>query len=129
MLTLAIDAAFQAPTGRTSAGYVAHEAGQPQAQKKTRLANAQDNHEAEFAALLWAIGDLQPRIARSPILKIQSDSKLLIDALEKNYAKHYQAAVDQIIQALPAQITIILSWVPEKDNRGPHQLALQALAK
>jgi len=123
MITLYVDAARDIHTGQTAAGTVII-IDKIQSQQKAALPITQDNHEAEFCALIWALQQLPKKI---DILKIYSDSQILIDAIDKQYAKHYQPFVDNIIKLLSPYPLVLNQWLPEKENLGAHHLALQAL--
>ena len=123
MITLYFDAARHVTSGLSAAGAVMI-INKQQKQLKTRIRMTKDNHEAEFYGLIWALQQLPNT---TDMLQIYCDSQIVIDALHKNYAKHYQPLVD-IIMSLLASHTIVLSqWIPEKSNLGAHNLALQAL--
>lgn len=125
-MRLAIDAAYQSDSHRASAGLVLVQNGQ-QRQEKTRLADCQSNHEAEFLALIWAIKLELDQLKTAPILEVVSDSKILVSSLQKQYAKHYQKEVDLIFALLPKPELTFFTWVPDRKNLGPHHLAMQAL--
>ena len=76
-------------------------------------------------AVLWALKYLPS----NENVQIYSDSKIVTDALHKSYAKHYQGLVDEINLQLTPYPLVLINWVPEKENRGAHNLALQALKK
>ncbi|GAP00194.1 reverse transcriptase-like protein [Fructobacillus ficulneus] len=128
MIHLAIDAAFQHDTHQASAGLVLKQNGQ-QDQDKTILDTCIDNHQAEFLALIWALSNYQDQLKADGLLEVLSDSKILVASLQKGYAKNYQKEVDLILNLLPNPATTFFTWVPEKQNLGPHHLALQALKK
>ena len=123
MLTLYVDAAREPNTGLSAAGAVLIQQKRQQ-QFKSPLFESLDNHAAEFQALIWALKQLPPN---TDILTIYSDSKLLVEALHKQYAKHYQPEVDDILALLASRTLVLSQWLPEKDNLGAHNLALQAL--
>jgi len=123
MITLKVDAARQV-NGNSAAGAVVIINNQ-QTQLKAPLNATGDNHEAEFDALIWALQHLP--VSDESMLQIYTDSKILNDALHKHYAKHYQDKVDVIDDLLVQFSLVLIDWVPEKDNLGAHNLALQAL--
>ncbi|MFL2050535.1 ribonuclease HI family protein [Leuconostoc mesenteroides] len=122
MITLYVDAARDVSTGRSSAGAVLI-IDKVQKQLKTALRETVNNHEAEFLAVLWALKYLPS----NENVQIYSDSKIVTDAWHKSYAKHYQGLVDEINLQLTPYPLVLINWVPEKENRGAHNLALQAL--
>ncbi|CDX64951.1 ribonuclease HI family protein [Leuconostoc citreum] len=127
MLTLYVDAAREPQSGISAGGAVLIHQKQQQ-QIKSNLFYTTDNHEAEFLALIWALK--QVKVAEtSETIRIFSDSKILIDSLDKKYAKHYQPLLEEIIQLLTPYSLVISQWLPEKENHGAHYMALQALKK
>ncbi|CAM3071130.1 ribonuclease HI family protein [Leuconostoc rapi] len=123
MMTLYVDAARHIESGRSAAGAVII-INKQQRQLKTRIQVTRDNHEAEFYGLIWALQQLPNT---TDMLQVYSDSQILIDALHKNYAKHYQTLVDTIMMLLSSHQIVLSQWIPEKANLGAHNLALQAL--
>lgn len=88
-----------------------------------------DNHRAEFMAAIWGFTYLNQHYANDEIVSFQSDSKLLIDSLNKRYAKHYRTELNDLL-ALQTKFALVLNqWVPESQNTGAHHLALAALQK
>ncbi|WP_207657363.1 ribonuclease HI family protein [Fructobacillus tropaeoli] len=126
VIRLAIDAAYQKDSHHASAGLVLVQDGQ-QYQKKVRLAGCEDNHKAEFLALLWAIKSELAILKTSQLVEIISDSKILVSSMQKGYAKHYQKEVDLILALLPNPDLTFYTWVSDRKNQGPHHLAMQAL--
>lgn len=84
------------------------------------------NHEAEFAAALAGFQAVR-RLQLTGMLSYYSDSKLVIDALDKRYAKHYDAALAPLLAEIDQFPTVLWQWVPERRNHGAHQLAQQGL--
>lgn len=124
MMIVKVDAARQID-GTSSAGAIVIENGQQQPYK-TRLPITPDNHTAEFLALHWVLSTVLLDYP-AQTLHIMTDAKIVADALDKHYAKHYQAYVDELLPLLQRYPLVLHDWVREKDNRGAHQLALQAL--
>ncbi|USS91100.1 ribonuclease HI family protein [Fructilactobacillus carniphilus] len=96
-----------------------------------RLLNATNNHEAEFQACELALKTLQQQLTKAEqhtaIVNYYTDSKIVADSIQKNYAKHYQEYVDCIQQLQQSFSIFFVNWIPDRDNQGAHQLALQAL--
>lgn len=124
MMTLYVDAARNVHNGQSAVGAVLI-VNKHQQQLKNDLPQSADNHEAEFMGLIWGIKQL-PMVDN---LQIYTDSKIVADAIQKKYAKHYQSYVDRIISLLSEFPLVLISWIPEKQNHGAHQLAMQALKK
>lgn len=128
MIQIQTDAAYHLNSHESAAGIVFVKDGKQQ-QFNGRLPDCQNNHEAEFQALLWGLKQVQQELAPSQLVEIQSDSKILISSLQKGYAKHYQELVNQILEYLPNQELTFFIWVKDGANKGPHQLAWQSLNK
>ncbi|MCT4404342.1 reverse transcriptase-like protein [Leuconostoc falkenbergense] len=124
MMTLYVDAARNVHDGQSAVGAVLI-INKQQQQLKNALPQSADNHEAEFMGLIWSIKQL-PMVDN---LQIYTDSKIVADAIQKKYAKHYQSYVDQIMTLLTEYPLVLVNWIPEKQNHGAHQLAMQALKK
>lgn len=124
MMTLYVDAARNVHDGQSAVGAVLI-INKQQQQLKKALPQSADNHEAEFMGLIWSIKQL-PMLDN---LQIYTDSKIVADAIQKKYAKHYQSYVDQIMTLLTEYPLVLVNWIPEKQNQGAHQLAMQALKK
>jgi len=123
MIKIFVDAARNIQTGQSAAGAVII-TNKKQRQLKSALPYTKNNQEAEFLALIWALKTLDKTM---DVIQLYSDSQIMIDAIHKNYAKHYQIYVDEI-NALTSSYDLFLSqWLPEKENLGAHNLALQAL--
>ncbi|USS87512.1 ribonuclease HI family protein [Fructilactobacillus hinvesii] len=123
------DAAEQPRTKQCSAGIlmiVNHQ----QIQIK-QLLTATDNHSAEFQACELALQTLVHRLSdteqKNAVVNYYTDSKIVAESLQKNYAKHYQTFVDRIEQLQQVFAFFFVNWIPDHENQGAHQLALQAL--
>ncbi|WP_429970912.1 ribonuclease HI family protein [Fructilactobacillus sp. Tb1] len=94
---------------------------------------AKDNHEGEFKACIKALEFLKSSNSESDlkksVLNYYTDSKILAESLDKQYAKHYQKYVDQIL-SLESEFSLVFNnWIPDRKNHGAHTLAIQALHK
>ncbi len=87
-----------------------------------------DNHHAEFEA---AIGGFQKLIGLgidpAEFVFYYTDSKIVIDSLNKAYAKHFETQTEQLITLQNYFTTVINTWIPDTQNHGAHNLAMQAL--
>ncbi|CAH0415763.1 ribonuclease HI family protein [Periweissella fabaria] len=125
MIKIYTDAATKGNPGPSAAGVLLVVDGE-QRQLKHFLGTL-SNHEAEFAATLFAFQQL-PKYARpNETIFFFTDSKIVDQSLATNYAKHFQNYVDQI-NTIQDQFPLVVSqWIPERMNQGAHNLALQAL--
>ncbi|ENH97302.1 hypothetical protein J416_04768 [Gracilibacillus halophilus YIM-C55.5] len=94
----------------------------------TEAIGTYSNHEAEFYAVERA---LQLSIEYYPheILSFRSDSKVVVDTIEKNYTGNaqfqpYLARITQLADAVPY---FFIKWIPEKQNGQADKLARQTL--
>lgn len=125
MIKLFTDAATLGNPGPAGAGILIVNGGQ---QDQTHLALPNmSNHEAEFAAAIAGFKRVQA-LQLQGLISFASDSKLVIQSLDKRYAKHYQPQVDELLALIDACDQVLWQWVPERENRGAHMLAQQGLA-
>lgn len=119
------DAASQGNPGRSGAGVVILYNGQ-QIQKHHYL-GVMSNHEAEFAAAIWAFEELAKIANSDDTIMYYADSKLVIDSIKKRYAKHFSEPLSNLLAHQDQYQLLIPNWIPEKQNHGAHQLAWQAI--
>ncbi|MHA8111111.1 ribonuclease HI family protein [Lactobacillaceae bacterium Melli_B4] len=130
MYKLYTDAATSHRANDKSAGGVLIISQGQQYQFKAPL-TARDNHTAEFQICIIGFKELLKIIPhdelKNTIVSFYTDSKIVADSLNKQYAKHYQPLVDEITH-LEADFQLVMNqWVPESQNMGAHELAQQAL--
>lgn len=127
MFSLYTDAATQPQSGLSAGGIlIIHD--HQQTQLKTLL-TATTNHTAEFEVARLGFEALLKQVddAAETTVLFYTDSKIVSDSVAKRYAKHYQHLVDDLL-AVQAPFQLVLTqWVPERENRGAHTLANQAL--
>lgn len=125
MFKLYTDAATMNNSGNSSCGIlIVHDS--EQYQEKLKL-NSKDNHEAEFEACLLGFKAISPLTNKDSIIVYYTDSKIVHESLEKQYAKHYQEYVDYILEEQSKYSMVINNWIPDTKNEGAHNLATQAL--
>lgn len=95
-------------------------------QTSTRHDNT-DNHYLEFLALKLALSKIIENHWNNEILFIHSDSQIVIDSLEKNYSKHYQPILDDILEQLDQFPSYFAKHIADKDNRAAHALVHQEM--
>ena len=88
-----------------------------------------DNHQAELWAIYRALIILQEKEWNQEMIFLNSDSKFVMMAIEKNYTKQiaYQDILKKVQEERKKFPQLFLEWIPEKENRGADQLARQAL--
>lgn len=102
---------------------IVHNEQQYQLKQKTTV---KDNHQAEFKAAIAGFSEVIKHFPPETLL-FYSDSKIVIDSLEKNYSRSFAKELMQL-NALRADLPLIIDqWIPDTQNKGAHNLALQAL--
>nr|WP_035210928.1 ribonuclease HI family protein [Alkalicoccus chagannorensis] len=86
------------------------------------------SHEAEFWACIKALGIC--RDLGFPIVSLRSDSKALVDAVEKNYTSNDR--VRPLLSRILAEMEegfdhVFLKWIPSKQNGEADSLAKRAV--
>ncbi|KRO00556.1 reverse transcriptase-like protein [Companilactobacillus kimchiensis] len=89
--------------------------------------NNQDNHYLEFLALKIALQKIIENNWNDEIILIHSDSQIVIDSLDKNYSKHYQPILDEILTELQSFPSYFAKHIADKDNRAAHALVHQKM--
>lgn len=86
------------------------------------------NHEAEFNSLLKALEICKQQFP-DKIIAIQSDSQLVVDAVEKNYVKNetYNQLLTNIMELLQSFPLFFIKWIPSNQNKQADRLARQAI--
>lgn len=125
LTTIHSDAASKGNPGPSAAGVTLIRAGHQY--QYQHVLPVLTNHEAEFAAAQFAFDCAATLCQPDDVIMFYSDSALVISSLEKRYAKRYSAQLNQLLTSIDRYQTVIIHWVPEKENRGAHHLAQQAL--
>ncbi len=86
-----------------------------------------NNHTAEFIALAYGIQEIQS--FQPSILFIYSDSKAVVEGVEKRYAKNKVHAdiLHDVFSFLDTIDHFFIQWIPTKENRAADQLAKEAI--
>lgn len=130
MIKINTDAAYNPNTQETGIGiHIVHD--NHRELIKIFVSEVTDNHIAEFIALIAAINYIQTNLDTNQIITYQSDSKIVIQSIEKQYVKNieYKKLLDYILSIINEYPTFFASWIPEAQNRGADSLAKQALRK
>lgn len=128
MIKAYIDAAVKGNTGPAGIGVVLIENGK-QEQIKTSLPLDLNNHQAEFEALIFLLDELLKRKQTNSIIQIYSDSKIVVQTIEKNHTTNgmFTKYLNIINHKLSFFTSCYLQWIPEAKNKGADNLAKQAL--
>ena len=125
MLKIYTDAATKGNPGPTGLGILI--INQHQQHQLSQTLESATNHEGEFAAAIAGFQYLVDHYDQQETVLFYTDSRLLSDAIGKNYTKHYQSQLEQLNQLLSQFTTVVTQWISERENHGAHNLANQAL--
>lgn len=86
------------------------------------------NHEAEFYAVIKALEICVEQYPKE-ILSFRSDSKVVVDVIEKNFTKNKQfepllAEINKMSKSFPH---FFIKWIPGTSNYHADRLAKQAI--
>lgn len=129
MIKIFIDAATHSDKQLSAGGMVLVQQ-QTQSQHYVPLA-ATDNHNAEFEILIFALSYCLSHHLNTDTILIYSDSKIVVQTIEKNYAKNssFKAYLTEINHLLSQFHFVLIEWIPEAKNKGADQLAKQGLQR
>ncbi|WP_442760791.1 ribonuclease HI family protein [Paucilactobacillus nenjiangensis] len=126
MIKIYTDGATIGNPGPTGLGALIVEE-QHQIQLKQAYPTQVTNHEAEFLAAIFGFQYLIDHHKNPDSILFYPDSRLLSDAIGKNYTKHYENLLVELNQLIDSFNLVVTQWIPDKSNHGAHELALQAL--
>ncbi|OZU88740.1 ribonuclease HI [Virgibacillus indicus] len=88
------------------------------------------NHEAEFHAVIKALEICREQFP-GEILSFRSDSKLVVDVIEKDFTKNktFSPLLEKIKEKANHFPYFFVKWIPEKQNSHADQLARKAIHK
>ena len=98
MLKIYTDAATKGNPGPTGLGILI--INQHQQHQLSQTLESATNHEGEFAAAIAGFQYLVDHYDHQETVLFYTDSRLLSDAIGKNYTKHYQSQLEQLNQLL-----------------------------
>ncbi|WP_186577758.1 ribonuclease HI family protein [Aquibacillus kalidii] len=86
------------------------------------------NHETEFHAVIKAL-EICSKEFPNEILSLRSDSKLVVDVIEKDFTKNqkFQPLLEQIQVKAQSFPYFFIKWIPEKQNKNADRLARRAI--
>lgn len=95
--------------------------------KRNEFVGEMDNHVAEFTALVKGL-ELAAELT-SDMVSIKSDSKVVVDAFEKEFIKNplYKPLLDEALKLSRSFSYCFIKWIPDSQNRAAHDLAGTAL--
>ncbi|ASK62428.1 ribonuclease HI [Virgibacillus phasianinus] len=86
------------------------------------------NHEAEFLAVIKALEICRAHF-QDEILSFRSDSKLVVDTVEKDFTKNqtFLPLLTKIKEDASTFPHFFIKWIPEKSNTHADKLARKAI--
>jgi len=86
------------------------------------------NHEAEFHAIIKAL-ELCKQLFPDEILSFRSDSKTVVDVIEKDFTKNqtFLPLLEKITKKANDFTYFFIKWIPEKQNYHADRLARKAI--
>lgn len=126
MVTVQIDGATDVKTGQSGAGIYMRAKGEYDSYKIPL--GKMSNHEAEFHAVIEALKICNEQFP-GEILAFQTDSQIVVDSIEKNYAKNkaFQNLLSQINELSKNHPYFFIKWIPSNQNNQADLLAKQAI--
>lgn len=128
MIKVYTDGASQGNPGPSGAGiYIETET---QSFRHTIPLPEMSNHEAEFYAVRHALEICQDQFA-GEILSFRSDSKIVVDSIQKNYTKNkaFAPLLEEISTRIESFPYVFFKWIPERQNNHADKLAKEAIQR
>lgn len=88
------------------------------------------NHEAEFHAVRHALEICEEHFA-GEILSFRSDSKIVVDSIQKEYTKNkaFAPILNKILVHIESFPYVFFKWIPDKQNPHADRLAREGIQK
>lgn len=86
------------------------------------------NHEAEFIAVIKGL-EICRREFPHKVLAFQTDSKIVVDSIEKNYVKNslFKPLLAKINELREPFSLFFIKWIPSEQNKHADRLAREAI--
>lgn len=128
MIRMYVDGSANPKRLLSGIGVLLIEGGQ-QTQLSEKLEGYYDNHEAEFKALQRGLNYLLAEGKQNEVIFCHSDSKMLVEAIEKRYSRkeNHASHLKAVLSTLTQFPQFYLKWIPEKENKGADNLARAAM--
>lgn len=129
MIKIYIDAATNQSTNTSAGGMIVIKDKQQQQIHHSLMSIT--NNEAEFEMLVFALNYSLSNNWQNQTIFIYSDSKIVIQSIEKKYAKdeRFKPFLTNILSLMNQFDLLFIEWIEEKQNKGADHLAKQALQK
>lgn len=126
MITVQTDGATSRETGQSGAGIYIKDNGTTFTYKVPL--GKMSNHEAEFHAVIHALRICNKQFP-GEILAFQTDSQIVVDSIEKDFAKNttFQQLLTQINQLSQKHPYFFIKWIPSNENNNADMLAKRAI--
>lgn len=126
LIIIYTDGASEGNPGRSSAGVVINHNGE--VSEYSFSLGIMSNHEAEFWAVIYAL-DVCLKKFPGEILSFRTDSKIVVDTIEKDYTKNdkFLPLLEEIKERVQHFPYMFIKWIPTVQNKHADQLAKRAL--
>lgn len=126
MVEIRVDAASKGNPGMSGAGIVIKQGGK--IIEHSYPLGEMTNHEAEFHAIIKALKICQANYP-DKMLAFQTDSQIVVDSMEKNYAKKepFKSLLKRINELKQSFSYVFIKWIPSEQNKHADQLARKAI--
>ncbi|MET3575188.1 reverse transcriptase-like protein [Bhargavaea ullalensis] len=127
MLEVFIDGASAGNPGKSGIGIFIR--GEGHQDKLSEFAGVVDNHTAEFTAFLRGVEEAAKRT--TGLVSIRSDSKAVVSAVEKRYAKNpvHRDILERALAIADSFEFFFIKWIPDEENRAADALAREGIRK
>ncbi|MCT2537328.1 ribonuclease HI family protein [Aquibacillus koreensis] len=126
MIEIYTDGAASGDPGPSGAGIYIKK-GSEQYEYQYFLGNL-SNHEAEFWAVIKALEICKEQFPNE-IVSVRSDSKLVVDVIEKEFTKNskFLPLLEMVQRNAKDFPYFFIKWIPEKQNKNADKLARNAI--
>lgn len=129
MFEIQVDGASKGNPGSSGVGIVIKNNGE--VKEYSLPLGIHSNHEAEFLAVIKALEICLDEFSHEGMIAFQTDSQIVVDAMEKNYVKNeqFKPLLEQIT-ALTANFSyVFIKWIPSEQNKHADRLAREAIQR
>ncbi|MBS4173213.1 reverse transcriptase-like protein [Bacillus sp. FJAT-49736] len=125
MIEVYIDGASAGDPGDSGAGIFIKANGE--VERYSIPLGQKNNHEAEFLALIHSLKICKQK--GHNIISVRSDSKAVVHAVEKEFAKRepYKALLLEALNLIQQFELFFIKWVPSSENKTADSLARHAI--
>lgn len=126
MLKVYVDGASNGNPGASAVGIILKKKGI--IQEKSEYIGEYSNHEAELIAVIKGLRLCKQHFPNE-IISIRSDSKLVVDMMEKGFTKNnsYAPLLHEIMILIRNFPHCFIKWIPDSQNKQADRLARTAI--